>query len=109
MQSINNNVIPGVYNTVAASQATQKLSAAQAGNTGAVGDYLESLIIVAGTTTPGAVTLFDGVTTILSIPAGTATVLPYVSYIPIRAYSKSGSWNITTGASVSVMAIGKFT
>lgn len=96
------------YNTVAASQATQKLSSTQAGNTGTTGDYLESITIIAGSTTPGVVTLFDGVTAVIVTTIGTATVMPYVQAIPIRAYSKTGSWNVTTGAAVSVLAVGKF-
>lgn len=95
--------VPGKYATVAASQTNKVL-----GNTGASGDYLETLIITAATTTPGAVTLKDGSTAVLSIPAGTATVLPYTVIIPIHAYSTTGSWNITTATNVSCMAIGQF-
>lgn len=96
------------YNTVAASATTQVLSATQAATTGASGDYLESITIIAGSATPGVVTLFDGVTAVLVTTVGTATVMPYVQPISIRAYSKSGSWNVTTGAAVSVLAVGKF-
>lgn len=95
--------IPGQYQLVAASQTTKAL-----GTTGKTGDYLEALIVVAGSTTPGAVTLFDGTTPILTMPAGTATVLPYNNRLEIRAYSTTGSWNITTGAAVTVLAIGQF-
>lgn len=99
---------PLKYNTVAASQTTQKLSAVQGGTTGGAGDYLDNFTVVAATTTPGAVTVFDGATAIYSIPAGTATVLPYFVNIPVKAYSKTGSWNVTTGAAVSVVATGQF-
>lgn len=94
----------GQYYTVAASQTTKVL-----GQVGAVGDWLESITIIAATTTPGAVTVFDGTTAIFSIPAGTATVIPYVKTVPVKAYSKLGTWNVTTGASVSVVATGQFT
>jgi hypothetical protein len=106
IQYVGGNQANPDYNTVAASQTTQKLSNTQAGGTGAVGDYLAGLIIVPATATPGAVTVFDGATAVLSIPAGT-TISSY--YLPVGAYSRSGSWNITTGASVSVVAVGQFT
>lgn len=96
------------YNTVAASQTTQVLSQKQGQSSGTTGDYLESITIIAGSTTPGAITLFDGATAVLTTIVGSATVMPYVQPISIRAYSKSGSWNITTGATVSVLAVGKF-
>jgi|SRR5580765_8918649 hypothetical protein len=92
--------VPGQYQLVAASQTTKAL-----GTTGASGDYLEALIIIPATATPGVVTLFDGTTAILSIPALTS-IAPV--RLEVRAYSKTGSWNLTTGASVSVMAIGQF-
>lgn len=108
MAGIVQNVPLLKYNTVAASATTQKLSNVNAGTTGTTGDYLDNFTIIAATTTPGAVTVFDGVTAIFTIPAGTATVLPYVVNIPVRSYSKTGSWNVTTGASVSVVATGQF-
>lgn len=104
VQFINNNQ-PGLFNTVAASQTTQKLSATQGGTTGTTGDYLEHVTIIPATATPGAVTIFDGLTAIYTIPTG-ASLQPY--FLPIRSYSKSGAWNITTAGSVSVIAVGKF-
>ena len=92
--------VPGQYFTVAASQTTQALGAV-----GKTGDYLEAFIIIPATATPGVVTVFDGTTAIFSIPALTS-IAPV--RIEVRAYSKTGSWNITTGASVSVIAIGQF-
>ena len=105
----NSQLPPGNYNTVAASATTQKLSAVSGGTTGGRGDYLEGFTLVAATGTPGAVTVFDGVTAVFTVPAGTATVLPYTAYVPVRAYSKTGAWNVTTGTSVSVVAVGQFT
>jgi len=103
-QFVSPNTPAGQYFTVAASQTSQVLGAV-----GATGDYLKGIIVVAATTTPGLVTVKDGTTAVISIPAGTATVLPYVTYVPVGAYSKTGAWNITTGASVSVFAVGQFT
>jgi hypothetical protein len=76
------------------------------GATGATGDYLEGFTVIPATATPGAVSIADGANDIYVIPAGT-TIGSY--YIPVRAYSKSGAWNVTTGTSVSVVAVGKFT
>ncbi len=101
VQYVNSNTIPGQYFTVAASQTTQAL-----GNVGAKGDYLEAFMIIPATATPGVVTVFDGTTAIFSVPALTS-IAPV--RIEVRAFSKTGSWNITTGASVSVVAVGLFT
>lgn len=109
MAGVVNNVPILKYNTVAASATNQALSAVNAGTTGGKGDYLDSFTVIAGTTTPGAVTVKDGATAVFTIPAGTATVLPYTFNVPVRAYSQTGSWNVTTGASVTVVASGQFT
>jgi hypothetical protein len=96
---------PGNYNTVVASSTAYVLSNTQGAATGKQGDFLERLVIIPATATPGAVTLFDGADTVLAIPAGT-TIAPY--FLDVRAYSDDGAWSITTGTSVSVMAIGQF-
>lgn len=87
--------IPGQYATVAASQTTKVL-----GLVGATGDYLEKLIV----TGAGVITLFDGTTAILTF-TGTTTPI----WLEFRAYSKLGSWNVTTATGVSVIAVGQFT
>jgi len=94
---------PGQYETVAAGQSDQVL-----GGNGNAGDFLDNVTIIAATTTPGAVTIKDGSTTVYSSPAGTATVLPYIVNIPFKMYSVSGAWKVTTGSNVSVVAVGKF-
>jgi hypothetical protein len=91
----------GQYETVAAGQTAQVL-----GVTGGLGDYLDSLIIVPATTTPGLVTLIDNATSIPIFVGGTVTIAPIV--VPVKARSASGAWKITTGANVSVIAIGNF-
>jgi hypothetical protein len=91
------------YETVAASQTAQIL-----GLIGSNGDYIERLIIVPATTTPGLVTILDGSTSIpIMVTGGTTTLVPIV--VELNMYSVSGPWKITTGASVSVIAVGKFT
>jgi hypothetical protein len=90
------------YETVAESQTAQVL-----GPTGSSGDYIEGVLVVPGTTTPGAVTLLDGNTSILLFVGGTVTVQPF--YIKLGMRSENGPWKITTGADVSVIAMGDFT
>lgn len=95
----------GEYETVAASQTTQVL-----GGAGAVGDYLSGLLIQPATISPGAVTLFDGLTQIYQFPGGAASVnalIPFfVPFSSIR--SVEGPFKITTGTNVSVLATGNF-
>jgi hypothetical protein len=88
------------YETVAASQTAQVL-----GTTGAVGDYIHKLIVNVTTAASSTVTLIDGSTSIVIVPA----VTPVGVYsIAIEAISASGAWKVTTGAGSSVMATGIF-
>ena len=88
------------YETVAASQTAQVL-----GVTGGTGDTLMRLIITVTTSATSQVTLLDGATSYIIVPA----VTPVGVYkIDIEAVSVSGAWKITTGAGVSVMAVGNF-
>jgi hypothetical protein len=91
------------YVTVAASQTTAPV--------GVVGCYLESVTIIPATTASGAVTVYDGSTAIATIPAAAALgqSAPYNLRLGIRATSASTGFKITTGASVSVIAVGRFT
>lgn len=91
------------YETVAASQTAQALGAV-----GAKGDRIERIIIVPATTAPGNVLLLDNATSITVYTGGTvgADLIPMV--IDIGATSVSGAWKITTGANVSVIAVGNF-
>lgn len=92
------------YETVAASQTGQALGAA-----GAKGDYLDHLVIVPASTSPGAVTIIDNATSIAVFPGGASsltTLAPII--VPLGVTSKSGAWSITTGANVSVIACGQF-
>lgn len=90
------------YETVAASQTGQVL-----GLIGAAGDYIERLVIIPATTSPGLVTILDGSTSIPIMVAGTTTIAPIV--VPLGMTSSNGAWSVTTGANVSVIAIGRFT
>lgn len=92
------------YETVAASQTDQVLGA-----TGAKGDVIERLIIVPATTSAGNVSIKDGSGSAISIFAtGTLSDLTPI-VIPLGAISTNGAWKVTTGAAVSVIAVGRFT
>lgn len=102
----------GDYEPVAASKTKQVL-----GTTGAVGDYIAGLLVIPATTSPGAITLSDlsddspASESIISIFVGgvssVATLDPFL--VPLGWRSKWGSWRVTTGANVSVVASGNFT
>lgn len=85
---------------VAASQTNQIL-----GPTGATGDYLHRIVVAVATALTSTVSVIDGSTTVLAIPANT----PVGIYsIEINGVSATGAWKITTGAGVSVLAVGIF-
>jgi hypothetical protein len=66
---------------------------------------------VASTFYPGGgVTIYDGSTAIVTVPAAAhgGQSAPYKVGLGIRATSATTGFKITTGASVSVIAVGKF-
>jgi hypothetical protein len=88
------------YEAVAASQTGQVL-----GGTGAAGDYLHCVVVAVATAASSTVSVIDGSTTVLSIPANT----PIGVYsVEINAASRNGAWSITTGAGASLLAVGVF-
>jgi hypothetical protein len=94
------------YETVAASQTDQVL-----GPSGKKGDILEILVIVPESTSPGEVAIQDGNGTAITVFAGGASSVTSLTPINLAfgARSKIGAWSVTTGADVSVLAIGGFT
>lgn len=96
----------GTHKEVSASQTAQVLGA-----TGAIGDYLAYVTVVPALVGCGLVTILDGSTPIISFVGGGTTPLP--STIPftiqVGAFCTGAGWHITTGASVAVSAVGKFT
>jgi hypothetical protein len=93
------------YETVAASQTAQVL-----GGAGLVGDYLAGVLVVPATTSPGNVIIIDNATSITIFTGGASSVSNLVPFfIPVGAKSVSGAWKVTTGANVSVVAVGSFT
>jgi hypothetical protein len=97
---------PLTYKTVAASQTAQLLGAA-----GKVGDYLHGLLVVPATLAAGSISIIDGATSISVFVTGTLSDLkPF--WIPIHSRCVSTTtpgWYVTTGANVSVIAVGDFT
>ena len=91
------------YELVGASDTDEPL-----GPTGAAGDFLSHIIIMPATTGAGTVTVKDNSTVIFTFTTGTlADLRPIV--IPFNLISTGGSWKVTTGANVSVLAFGDFT
>jgi len=95
------------YQTVAASQS----NAALGPGGGGAGDYLSHLTIVPASTSPGAVSIADGGGSAITVfVGGASSVLSLLPFkVAIGAKSTSGAWKITTGAAVSVVAMGQFT
>src|SRR4029077_11697456 len=94
----------GEYETVAASQTAQVL-----GPTGAAGNYISGILVTPATTSPGAIALLDGATSITVFAGGASSVSNLVPFfIPLGMISVNGAWKITTGASVSCIGIGNF-
>jgi hypothetical protein len=91
------------YETVAASQTAQVLGAI-----GAAGDLLSRLICVVTTAATAQVQIKDGSDTAITVfpnsPGG--GVGTYT--IPIGLQSRTGAWQVTTGAGVAVIACGVF-
>jgi hypothetical protein len=92
------------YETVAASQTTQTLGA-----TGGTGDYLDTLIIVVSTAATAQVSIKDGSDSAIVVfpnnPGAGIGTYP----VPIGLFSRTGAWQITTGAGSAVIATGNFT
>ena len=85
------------------------------GATGAAGDTLYAITIVPATTSPGAVTLYDGSgSTGIVLFAGGATSVADLKPFQVLVQAKATAvatpgWFVTTGTNVSVIAVGNFT
>lgn len=97
------------YQAVAASQTATVLQT----STGATGDYLSHCTIYPTSTSPGVVTVFDNTNTAANsavLFAGGATSTSNLTPIVVAVGAKSvnGAWKVTTGTTVSVVCVGKF-
>ena len=92
------------YETVAAGVGTPQAL----GGTGAAGDLLSHLIVNVATAATSNVSIKDGSDTAIEVvPANIGSgVGPYTVYLGLK--SRTGAWQITTGAGVSVIAAGLF-
>ena len=92
--------------TVAAAQTDQVL-----GETGTKGDVLKRLIIVPAAVGCGVVTIKNGsagsAITIYAAGANLVDLKPFVVEIDAIC-TATGGWRVTTGANVSVIAVGRF-
>lgn len=93
------------FETVAASQTAQVM-----GPSGAKGDILRRLVIVPASGSPGAVAIKDGSADAITVFAGGTNSLTELKPIVVEldAISVVGAWQVTTGANVSVIAVGRF-
>jgi hypothetical protein len=83
------------YETVAVSQTAQVL-----GTNGAANDYL-----TVSTAASSTVSIIDGSTTVLAIPANTPVG---VYSLELNLNAATGPWKVTTGAGAAVLAVGLF-
>ena len=95
---------PSMYQLVPASSSATALKT----STGSLADYIENLIVVVATAATAQVQLTDGTGSAFTVfpnsPGG--GVGTYVLKLQIK--SNSGTWKVTTGAGVSVIATGSF-
>ena len=94
------------YELVAASASTQILGPLSTSTQ--KGQLLQKLIIVPETVAAGTVAIKDGSDTAINVfIAGTLPSLaPIVVEVGLR--SRTGSWQVTTGTNVHVIAVGRF-
>lgn len=89
------------YEDVAAGQAAQIL-----GGVGKRGDSIARLVVVVSTSATSQVSLQDGANADTTIVPANAPIGTSVIELGIR--SINGPWKVTTGAGVTVRAIGSF-
>lgn len=94
------------YETVAASQTAQVFGGGTVGS--GTGTWLERLVIVPANLNPGVVTIIDNATSITVFAGGANSVanLAPIS-VDLGMAAKAVKWSITTGANVSVIAVGR--
>jgi hypothetical protein len=77
---------------------------------GATGDYLDTVLIIPTSTSPGTVQIKDGSGTAVDIfVGGASSVTTLHSFaIPLGLTSKLGGWSVICGANVKAVAMGTF-
>jgi hypothetical protein len=94
------------YLTVAISQTDFTLNG---GSGGAQGDYITRLICTVATAATGAVSIKDGAGSSIPLLPNSPGGGVGVYEINLGITSIAGAWKVTTGAGVTVLAIGEFT
>ena len=92
------------YTTCAASSTTAL------GSAGAIGDTLTALLIVPGTTSPGAVQIKDGSGSAITVfEGGSSSVADLAPFtLELNLVSAVGGWSVITNANVTALASGTF-
>jgi len=93
----------GEFETVAASQTAQALGA-----TGAIGDYIERIVLQPAHVAAGTTTLLNGTTVVFTFTTGTLPTLAPMT-VELGMVATEAGWKVTTGTSIAVLAIGNFT
>lgn len=89
------------YEAVAAGQTAQVLGAA-----GSTNDLLARLVVDVATAATSAVSIKDGADAAIEVVPANTPIGTYNVELGIR--SRTGAWQVTTGAGVSALAIGQF-
>lgn len=89
------------YEAVAASASAQVL-----GTAGAINDFFARVIVNVTTSATGTVAIKDGADAAITIVPANTPIGVYSVEIGLR--SRTGAWQITTGAGASVVAVGQF-
>jgi hypothetical protein len=90
---------------VAASQTNQQMGA-----TGAIGDVFSIIMIIPTSTSPGAVSISDGATSITVFAGGAASLVDLRPFLfALNTVASGAGWKVTTGANVSAVVVGTFT
>jgi len=97
------------YETIAASQTAQVMGPGTLTTKSPGSQYLSHLIIVPATTSAGTVAIKDGGDSAINVFVSGTLPSTQSFVLPIRCVNKTGSWQVTTGAAVSVIAVGRFT
>lgn len=90
------------YQAVDASQTDKVLGAK-----GAVGDLLQRVIVSVATSATGTCDIQDGTGTAIPLTAANTPIGVYIVELGIA--SRTGAWQITTGAGATAIGVGLFT
>lgn len=102
---------PTDYQSLAAGQSATVMGPTNVTTKDAGSQYLKHIVIVPATLSPGAVAIKDGADTAITIFTGGASSVTSLAPItvPVMARNKTGSWQVSTGSNVSIIAVGRFT